>query len=758
MKRFFKHGWIILCTLAVLCFSCAYAEETADAPVFVLPVDSAYVELHTETIDEELWLFLPAFAQLEDLRAEGAELEWWDMEADEEGLWYVDLLLNEEETLMVNVMRSENLRSLFLFSDDPVNQGRDYIQSTENKHENFTTASMVLIGEQGELDHAEAIRKLRGRGNWSWGWPKQSYQIKLENRTDLLDTGNDENRARNWLLMGEGLDATLLHNRITQDLALELGLTGLESEFIDLYYDGEYCGTYLLCEKVEIGEGRIDEMDYDSLLQKWNNKVGQYDLETLAAGKGENRFGNFFTYIEGVVEDARPDLGAYLVEMESPKLTLSDRCYFRLRDSEEPVYALKNPENASENMVRYISQRLQEAQDTLKAGGVNPETGRTAAEDFDLDAFARALLLQELSYNVDGYTYSSSYFVLPAGESRFEPGPVWDFDLSYRYYYDGRNAGAIGFKDESGWPVDFYAVPAFREIAKQVYQEELYPLITDVLLGGQNGRYLQPLECYVENIRASAAMSEKLWGRVREGRFRYWNNYEDEIWMLRDFIDRRSQWLYTAVQDLQADENNIALWMDVKYTEAEESPRFFAAPWQQVSAQLVSAWQVSEATEENYACWQLEAVVRAADGRTLEDCSVTLNGTPVSAQLQQDGTLLICAQYEDESYRPVDYYGEDVGLVYSYEYYISRYPDAAQACDYDEETVMNYFFDEGIYEGQAGNAFFFPEEIALRQPYVQEMFYDDWSMYYWEFLTWGVESGWLSENVERFVPAVAAVP
>ncbi len=751
---------ILLLVMIAMLYS-SYAEEYTEVqiePAFVLAVSTGEVELHTAVIEEELWLFLPAFARLEDLRVEGAELEWWDVEQDEDGLWYVDILLNEEETLTVNVMRSENLRSLFLFSDDPVNQGRSYIENTENKHENETTASMALVNAQGEIDHSEDIRKLRGRGNWSWGWPKKSYQIKLENRTDLLDTGNEDNRARNWLLMGEGLDATLLHNRITQDLALELGLTGLESEFIDLYYDGVYCGTYLLCEKVEIGEGRIDEMDYDSLLQKWNSKVGQYDLETLPAGESENRFGNFFTYIDGVVDDSRPDRGAYLVEMESLSTTLSDRCYFKLRNSDHPVYALKNPENASRDMVRYISQRLQEAQDTLKAGGVNPETGRTAAEDFDLDAFARALLLQELSYNVDGYTYSSSYFVLPASEMRFEPGPVWDFDLSYRYYYDGLNAGGVGFKDVSGWPTDFYAVPAFMEIAQQVYLEELYPLITDVLLGDQPGQYLQPLDSYVEMLGASVAMSDRLWGRIREGRFRYWDSYQDEIWMLRDFITQRSEWLRNAMQDLQMGEDTIALWMDVKYTEPDESPRFFTAPWQNVSAQLSSTWQVSEATEDEYARWQLEAVVSATDDRSLENCAVTLNGTPVAAQPQEDGTLLILAEYEDESYRPVDYYGEDVGLIYDYEYYISRYPEVAEYCEYDEEAVMDYFFDEGIYEGHAGNAFFHPEEIAQRQPYVKDELFDDWSMYYWEFLAWGYDSGWLSEHVERFVPGVTAVP
>jgi len=196
----------------------------------------------------------------------------------------------------------------------------------------------------------------------------------------------------------------------------------------------------------------------------------------------------------------------------------------------------------------------------------------------------------------------------------------------------------------------------------------------------------------------------------------------------------------------------------MSFTNPDDSLRFHTAPWQNVTAEAVSAEQLTEATEEEYALWQMEAVVTAADGRSLADCTVTLNGTPVTVRPQQDGTLLFSAVYEDQSYRPVDYYGDDVGLVYDYEKYIAAYPEVAEECCWDEEAVLDYFFDEGVYVCHIGNGLFDPKEVIKLQPYVEDYLYDDWMSYYWEFISWGCDSEWLAESSARFAPAVTDAP
>ena len=538
--------WLILTVVMLCCLTgFAFAEEAAAGRDIVrsdisavIPVQGSSVEISASVVDGETWLLLPSFADPSQLqlmqngRPVACQLQDDAIEAGE---------------TQIRLMQSQNVRALFLFSDDPVSEGREYIENCE-RHEHFTSAAMALIDETGRIDHSEAIRKLRGRGNGTWSNLKRPYQFKLESPADLLDTGLESEQERTWVLLTEASSQTMLHNRITLDMGLELGLTETPGcEFVDLYYDGEYRGLYLLAEKVEIGEGRVNELDYEDLIERWNDRVGQTDLTKLPVLEGVNRFGQPYTYLDGVVESASPDAGAYLVEMEST-FTLSDPCYFTLHDGQ--IMALKNPESASQQMSEYISTRLQEARNTLIAGGVNPETGRTLEEDFDVDAFARTLLIQELSYNYDGYRYSSSFFVLPAGEKQFRPGPLWDFDIAYRYLANGLANGGVGFKDVSGWMYDFYQCPAFVDAMRSVYLNELYPMVQSILLGDEEGQHLRSLDAYADHISAAREMNSVLWEPSTLNRYVYGRTHEDELALLRRFLSERSQWLYEIFSHL----------------------------------------------------------------------------------------------------------------------------------------------------------------------------------------------------------------
>jgi len=727
-----KLRWLmILCAAACLLWGAAAAEEIAVREIGVSPL-TAYVplnggtaEIRASEIDGETWLFLPAFAEGCSFAMDGEAVELDALEGE------AQVLRGGEAVLDVNVMRSENLRALFLLSDDPVNEGREFIDNCE-KHENETTGSMVLVGTDGVIDHSGRIRKLRGRGNGTWTNVKKPYQMKLEDKVDLLDSGDSNERERTWVLLAEASGSNMLQNRIAMDIGLELGLeeTG-HCEHIDLYYDGEYRGTYLLSEKVEIGEGRVDETDYDEMIELWNEQVGQTDLEALTVAEDVNRFGNTYTYLEKLAESGNPGEGAFLLEMEMVGSTLSDRCYFRLSDG--GVVASKNPENASKTMMDFISTRLQEARDTLENGGVNPENGRTLEDDFDLDAFARTLLTQELAWNYDGYTYSSSFFVLPAGEMRFRPGPLWDFDLAWRYQSMGQVADAVGFKNNSGWMDAFYQCDDFVNAVRTIWREELYPMVRNVLLGEEQGEYLRPLSDYADEIAASSAMNEVLWQPVRQNRYLFGLDREGDLELLRQFIDERSEWLNEQFS-AENDEDTV-LWFSGVYAHVDEAVYLHERPWNPAQVQSFRWEQLSEATEEDYALWLLE--IELSDGGS---DSVWINGTEIAGQRQEDGTLLVQAHFEDPSYRPVDYYGDDIGWVYNPDFYLENHPEALDMCDGDTEMLMDYFCDDGMYEDHMGNAFFRPSEVLRAHPEMMDSLGEDWQVYYWDYLYYGRES------------------
>lgn len=731
MKRL---AWLAL--LAVLLLPCACMAQEG----WTLEASGAEVELLPVQIEGETWAFLPAFADREVLFPSARETE-------EAGVWLAD-----DGT---HVMQSD-LRALFLFSDDPVNQGRAYIENCE-RHANRATGSMALIAQDGTMDAADALRQIRGRGNGTWQNEKKPYQIKLETKADLLKTGLESEKARTWVLLAEAGDRTLLHNRLAYDLALELGMdTASHSEYVDLYYDGEYRGIYLLAEKVEIAEGRIDETDYEKLIERWNKKVGIADPEALDVGTKVNRYGQAYRYIDGLADSLFVNAGAYLLEMESPNgNTLNDRCWFRVDDY--GYIALKNPENASQSMVLYISERLMEARQTLRNGGTHPENGRTIEDDFEIDGFARLALINELACNLDGFTWSSTFFILPAGEKQFQSGPPWDFDLAWRYLTDGTNAGGRAFKDREGWLSEFYGCEAFSDRMKAIWTEELYPLVQSVLLGDGRGIYLRSLDDYDQLTRAARRMNEKLWPEaVEDYRLVYADTYEADLSLLRTFITERSAWLNDV---LTADRDRLDITLRVPYGHAADALDFWLPAWAEQELVSYTSVPIREATETEYAVYRVEAVFKAKDGQAFAQPSVTLNGTALPCEVQEDGTLRIAFSFTDPSYRPVWYEGRDVGLIFSAESYAERYPEIAEACGGDPERLLEHFMTEGMEQGLIGNAFFEPSRLILYNTDLASLRNEGgWRAVYDALLEYGYEEGWLTTMEVSYRPEVEYAP
>ena len=407
------------------------------------------------------------------------------------------------------------------------------------------------------------------------------------------------------------------------------------------------------------------------------------------------------------------------------------------------MLALKNPENASKNMVLYVSTRLEEARQTLVNGGVNPENGRTLHDDFDVDAFARNLLIQELAHSADSYTYSSSWFILPAGEKRFIPGGLWDFDLSLFERREGTNEGGVGLRAQRSWPEYFYGCDDFAASMQRIYLEEIAPVVEKILLGEEQGKYLMPLSQYVDQIAASRAMNERIWQQDTYFEYRVAATFEENMAQLQAFLEGRHAWLKQALADAKpycAD--TITLWGSAEYGHVDTNLQVHACTWNNVDI-VSSTWNVvSEATEDEYALYELELVIAPKVGYAFETPSVTFGGKPICHEMQEDGTLRVLVTFEDPSYRPVDYYGDDIGLIYNPEVYAANYPEIAEEYEDDPEGLMDYFCDEGMYEDHKGNAFFKPSEILEQNAGLEEIFGTDWQLYYWDFIYYGYDDGW----------------
>ena len=175
----------------------------------------------------------------------------------------------------------------------------------------------------------------------------------------------------------------------------------VESTYVDLYYDGEYRGNYLLVEKVEIGKGRVDIIDLDEL-----NEVANYgvELENLSIGIGTTENGATYTYCIGMKS---PDniTGGYLLERDFAVRAIEEICYFYTTRSNYVV--VKSPKYASKAEMKYIATLYQEFEDALYNGGVNPYTGKIYSEYMNLESLVQSYLINEISRNQDSFISSS---------------------------------------------------------------------------------------------------------------------------------------------------------------------------------------------------------------------------------------------------------------------------------------------------------------------------------------------------------------
>lgn len=87
----------------------------------------------------------------------------------------------------------------------------------------------------------------------------------------------------------------------------------------------------------------------------------------------------------------------------------------------------------------------------------------------------------------------------------------------------------------------------------------------------------------------------------------------------------------------------------------------------------------------------------------------------------------------------------DYAPVYDYNYYINKYPDVRQACENDENKVLQHFVRHGMDEGRIGNATFNVYGYKSRYGDLRAAFGNDLKKYYLHYINHGKKEGRTSE-------------
>lgn len=404
------------------------------------------------------------------------------------------------KTITFHVMQASPISTVYLTSSNSA-QGRDWVDTSKK---NIATGSMSMVSADGGSIYSGELKQIKARGNSTFTYTdKKSYQIKLNTASDLL--GNKE-QVKTWVLLASYFDATQMHDKLMKDLATKLGLAYTAScNWVNLYYDGEYRGVYLLSEKNSVGAASVAITDMEEAYKAQNPSYG----DNMSTDLSQNAYGQQFQYTKGLQEPANIT-GGYLIELNHNMW--DEASGFKTRQG--VAFNVKSPEWCGEAAMRYISEYYQDFEDAVyatdKTGaytGYNASTGKYFYDYVDMDSLVKVFLLQELSLNCDGFI-SSVYFYKDADGKMFA-GPIWDQDMTFGIGWTKTNAADI--EDYHYLAKALIQIPAFKTAVVEYYSSTFAPAVREWL--GNNGTIAHQYNL----LKDSAAMNYKLWDFIRVG-------------------------------------------------------------------------------------------------------------------------------------------------------------------------------------------------------------------------------------------------
>lgn len=260
------------------------------------------------------------------------------------------------------------------------------ITSKDDKHPN----SQIYVIYDNGTKILDKTGQMKGRGNNSWSYPKKPFQIKFDKKQQILPDAPSQ--CKKWTLINNYGDKTLMRNKVAFDMSREAGLAYTPyCRFVDVIYNGEYEGTYQLCDQIEVNPGRVEVTEMEPTDISGEVLTGGYLLEIDAYAYDE---ASWFESNRGIP-----------VTIKSP-------------DEDEIT-----PQQSA-----YIKNYFQQMETALwRSNFTNPETGYR--KYMDLESFLRYFIVCELDGNTDSFW--STYLSKERGSEKFIFGPIWDIDLGF---------------------------------------------------------------------------------------------------------------------------------------------------------------------------------------------------------------------------------------------------------------------------------------------------------------------------------------
>lgn len=242
----------------------------------------------------------------------------------------------------------------------------------------------------GEVVHRYDNLQIRGRGNSTWDLEKKPYRLKFDSKVRLL--GPTRASARDWVLMANHADKTLLRNATAAFVGRFLGQPFTPGErFVDVVLNNQYIGNYQITDQLDIRKHRIEIAEQDDEVDGSSNITGGYLVE----------FDGFWAK--------------------------SDVSFHTSRGVPVTIH-YPDDQHIVSSQIDYIQTVIQRFENALYSSDyTDPYKGYRAL--CDTTSLATLYVASEFVANPDAFW--STYAYKNAGDPLLYWGPLWDYDIAF---------------------------------------------------------------------------------------------------------------------------------------------------------------------------------------------------------------------------------------------------------------------------------------------------------------------------------------
>lgn len=427
-------------------------------------------------------------------------------------------------------------------------EGTTLAEIHADKDEKHKGNSIYIMDPAGEHDlTVEDTVEIKGRGNSTWReYEKKAYQIKFDDKTSVMGMG----KAKKWILLANASDDSMMRSQLVYTMAENLGMDFVTSfAYVDLWIEGEYRGTFLLGEKVELGSSRLD-------LQNDTGALFEHD------------------------EDFYLDEDYWFVnEMLNRHFTMKEI----VEEEEDIIQTAMTDFNA--DLTAFVKYLYETPADQITLASLSAM--------IDVDDFAKYYLINEYALNRESFS-TSFYWYQDGADDVIHLGPIWDFDTCMGN--DGEPYTA-SYGDTHMIFHYLLAVPEFRARTQELlqqYREDLTGMTAEV-------------ETLKEHIAASAAMNYTRWDVLGKpnpkGGADFHPTFDEAAAALQNWLAGREEaFRIVETATVTSVVSQDCYEMDITFRDSGEYDKVIFAVWSQEGGIDDMAWYT--ATQDSQGTWR----------------------------------------------------------------------------------------------------------------------------------------------------------